>query len=69
MNTDPTTLVGGPPMGTVNSMATCAGVPPTDTVVMGQPTTLVGTMPAAVMGMSMTSHGGTIPMGYPTYLV
>lgn len=68
MNTDPTALISAVPVGTVGSTATCAGLPPVDTVVMGDPTFLVTATPSAVMGMSVTSHGGTIPMGRPLYL-
>lgn len=68
MNTDPTALISVLLIGTVGSQATCAGIPPVDTVVMGDPTFLVSSSPSAVAGVSITSHGGTIPMGQPLYL-
>jgi uncharacterized Zn-binding protein involved in type VI secretion len=48
-------------------MATCAGVPPVDPIVMGVPTFLAGT-PAAGIG-AVTSHGGMVAMGDPTFIV
>ena len=64
---NPTFLISGMPVAGMGSMATCAGVPPVDSVVMGNPTYLAP-VPAAATG-AVTAHGGTIPMGNPTYLV
>jgi uncharacterized Zn-binding protein involved in type VI secretion len=62
----PTVLIGGLPAATVTSMCTCVGPP--DVIVMGSFTVLIGGRPAARLG-SMTAHGGSVVMGYPTVLI
>ncbi len=64
---DPTFLVMGFPLAGMGAMATCAGVPPVDPIAMGMPTFLTGT-PAAGIG-AVTSHGGMVAMGDPTFIV
>jgi uncharacterized Zn-binding protein involved in type VI secretion len=64
---DPTYLVMGMPVAGLGSTAQCSGTPPIDTIVMGVPT-FIATSPVAAMG-AMSSHGGTVPMGDPTYIV
>lgn len=64
---DPTFLIMGFPVAGMGSMATCAGVPPVDPIVMGVPN-FIAITPVAGMG-AVSSHGGTIPMGDPTYIV
>lgn len=64
---DPTFLVMGMPVAGMGSMAQCAGIPYVDPITMGVPTFLAIT-PVPGMG-AVTSHGGTIPMGDPTFLV
>ncbi len=61
-----TVLIGGMPAARVGDMCVCVGPP--DVVAMGAFTVLISNMPAAQMG-SLTAHGGTIVMGYPTVLV
>jgi uncharacterized Zn-binding protein involved in type VI secretion len=61
-----TVLIGGMPAARVGDMCLCVGPP--DVVAMGAFTVLISNMPAAQMG-SLTAHGGTIVMGYPTVLV
>jgi len=64
---DPTFLVMGMPVAGIGSTATCSGVPPVDAILMGVPTYIAIT-PVAGMG-AVTSHGGTVPMGDPTFIV
>lgn len=62
----PTVLIGGTPAARVGDMATCVGPP--DSIVMGSFTVLIANMPAARIG-SLTAHGGSVVMGYPTVLI
>ncbi len=62
----PTVLIGGLPAARVGDMCTCVGPP--DIIVTGAFTVLIGGQPAAHM-TSMTAHGGTVILGYPTVLV
>ena len=62
----PTVLIGGLPAARVGDMCTCVGPP--DVIVTGAFTVLIGGQPAAHM-TSMTAHGGTVILGYPTVLV
>jgi uncharacterized Zn-binding protein involved in type VI secretion len=61
-----TVLIGGMPAARVGDMCLCVGPP--DVIAMGAFTVLIGGMPAAQMG-SLTAHGGTVVMGYPTVMV
>jgi len=61
-----TTLIGGMPAARVGDQATCVGPP--DVIALGSFTVLVGGQPAARM-TSVTSHGGTVVVGYPTVLI
>ena len=62
----PTVLIGGMPAARVGDMAICVGPP--DTVAMGSFTVLIANMPAARL-TSLTTHGGTVVVGYPTVLI
>jgi uncharacterized Zn-binding protein involved in type VI secretion len=62
----PTVLIGGLPAARVGDMAVCVGPP--DVIALGSFTVLIGGQPAARMG-DLTSHGGTIVLGYPTVLI
>lgn len=62
----PTVLVGVMPAIGPGSMAVCVGPP--DTVAMGSPTCLAGSMPVSRVTDSC-AHGGTIVVPYPTVLV
>lgn len=61
-----TVLIGGMPAARVGDMCLCVGPP--DVIAMGAFTVLISNMPAAQMG-SLTAHGGTVVMGYPTVMV
>lgn len=63
---NPTVLLAGMPLAGIGSTAQCSGVPPIDTLVLGNPTYLSIT-PVSGMG-AVSSHGGTVPMGNPTYI-
>jgi uncharacterized Zn-binding protein involved in type VI secretion len=62
----PTVLIGGLPAARVGDMCVCVGPP--DVIATGAFTVLIGGQPAAHM-TSMTAHGGTVILGYPTVLV
>jgi uncharacterized Zn-binding protein involved in type VI secretion len=62
----PTVLIGFLPAAVVGDMAVCVGPP--DTIVKGSMTVLIGGKPAARMG-DLTSHGGTIVVGFPTVMI
>lgn len=62
----PTVLIGGLPAARVGDMCLCVGPP--DVILTGAFTVLIGNQPAAHI-TSMTAHGGTVIMGYPTVLV
>jgi uncharacterized Zn-binding protein involved in type VI secretion len=62
----PTVLIGGQPAAVVGDLATCASVP--DILSLGSPTVLIGGRPAVRMA-DITSHGGTIVLGFPTVLI
>lgn len=64
---DPTFLLMGMPIAGMGSTAQCCATPPIDTVAMGVPT-FVAISPVSGMG-AVTAHGGTIPMGDPTFIV
>ena len=61
-----TTLIGGMPAARVGDIAVCVGPP--DVIAMGSFTVLIGGQPAARM-TSLTAHGGTVVLGYPTVLI
>ena len=61
-----TVLIGKLPAARVTDMATCVGPP--DVIVMGSFTVLICKLPAARIG-SLTAHGGTIIIGWPTVLI
>lgn len=61
-----TVLTGGMPQARVTDMALCVGPP--DVIVIGAFTVLVMSLPAARI-TSMTAHGGTVVMGFPTVLI
>jgi uncharacterized Zn-binding protein involved in type VI secretion len=61
-----TVLVGKMPAARVGDMATCVGPP--DVIAMGAFTKLFQKMPAARL-TSMTAHGGTVVVGFPTVLI
>jgi uncharacterized Zn-binding protein involved in type VI secretion len=61
-----TVLIGGLPAARVGDMCVCVGPP--DVIAMGSFKVLIGGMPAAHLG-SLTAHGGTVVVGYPTVLV
>ena len=63
----PTLLIDGTPVAGIGSVASCCGVPPAAPVIRGNPTFLTPT-PVATLGCN-TAHGGTIPMGNPTFIV
>lgn len=52
-----TTLIMSLPAARVGDMCVCVGPP--DVIAMGNPTVLIGGMPAAHMG-SLTAHGGVV---------
>ena len=54
------------PAAVVGDLLTCVGPP--DSIVQGSTTVLIGGKPAARMG-DLTSHGGTIVMGFPTVMI
>lgn len=62
----PNVLIGGLPAAGVGSTAICNG--PSDSVVLGSFTVLVGGRPQARIADS-TAHGGIIVVGCPTVLV
>ena len=62
----PTVLIGFMPAARVGDMAVCVGPP--DTIALGSMTVKIGGMPAARMG-DITSHGGSIAIGFPTVLI
>ena len=62
----PTVLVGVMPAIGPGSMAVCVGPP--DSVVMGSPTCLAGSLPMARV-TDTCAHGGTIVVPMPTVLV
>jgi len=62
----PTVLIGGMPAARVGDMCTCTGPP--DSIVKGSATVMIGGMPAARMG-DLSSHGGSIVVGYPTVII
>lgn len=62
----PTVLIGIMPAGCVGDLLTCVGPP--DTILMGEPSVLIGGRPAARL-TSTTAHGGTIIVGCPTVLI
>lgn len=62
----PTVLIGNMPASRVGDMCVCVGPP--DVIAMGSMTVLIGGMPAARM-TSLTAHGGTVVMGFPTVLI
>ena len=63
----PTVEIGGFPAARVGDLAMCATGPP-DAILLGSFTVYIGGQPAARM-MDMTSHGGSIMMGFPTVLI
>jgi uncharacterized Zn-binding protein involved in type VI secretion len=79
MTTGPVPHVGGPllvgapnvlvcklPAANLGTTCVCCG--PTDVVVRGSATVLIGGRPAARM-LDQTAHGGVIMMGAPTVLI
>ena len=62
----PTVLIGGLPAAVVGDLCVCAG--PSDTIVTGSATVMIGGRNAARVG-DPTAHGGTVTMGLPTVLV
>jgi len=62
----PTVLIGGMPAAVVGDLLVCVGPP--DTIVKGSATVLIGGKPAARLG-DLTSHGGTIVIGFPTVII
>lgn len=61
-----TVLIGGMPAARVGDMCVCVGPP--DVIALGSFKVLIGGMPAAHLG-SLTAHGGTVVVGFPTVLV
>jgi uncharacterized Zn-binding protein involved in type VI secretion len=61
-----TVLIGGLPAARVGDMCVCVGPP--DVIVMGSVKVLIKGQPAAYMG-SLTAHGGSVVIGYPTVIV
>jgi len=59
-------LIGMMPAARVGDMCVCVGPP--DVIAMGSPTVLIGGLPAARL-TSLTAHGGTVVVGYPTVLI
>jgi uncharacterized Zn-binding protein involved in type VI secretion len=59
-------LIGGLPAARVGDMCTCVGPP--DAIVLGSFKVLIRGQPAARMG-DLTSHGGTVVIGYPTVII
>ena len=62
----PLVLIGGMPAARMGDMAVCVGPP--DVIALGVPTVLIGGQPAARL-TSLTAHGGTVVMGFPTVLI
>lgn len=62
----PTVLIGNLPAARMGDMCTCVGPP--DTIIKGSATVMIGSQPAARMG-DITSHGGSIVLGYPTVMI
>jgi uncharacterized Zn-binding protein involved in type VI secretion len=58
-----TVMIGFMPAARVGDMAVCVGPP--DTIAKGSPTVKIEGMMAARMG-DLTTHGGTITLGFPT---
>ncbi|WP_043335993.1 PAAR domain-containing protein [Belnapia moabensis] len=61
-----TVLIGGLPAARVGDMCVCVGPP--DAIVLGSFKVFIKGQPAAYMG-SMTAHGGSVVLGYPTVIV
>lgn len=61
-----TVLIGNMPAVTLGQPCICVGPP--DSIVKGSATVLIDNKPAARMG-DLTSHGGTIILGFPTVLI
>ena len=59
-------MIGGLPAARVGDPALCIG--PTDVIVQGSFSVLIGGQMAARMG-DMTAHGGVIVVGEPTVLI
>jgi hypothetical protein len=59
-------LIGSLPAARVGDLAQCVG--PTDVIVQGSPTVIIGGAMAARIG-DMTAHGGVIVTGHPTVLI
>lgn len=62
----PTVLIGNLPAACVGDMCLCVGPP--DAIANGAFTVLLGGKPAARQG-SLTMHGGSVIMGFPTVLL
>lgn len=61
-----TVLIGNMPAATIGQLCLCVGPP--DSIIKGSVTVLINNKPAARMG-DITSHGGTIIMGFPTVFI
>ena len=61
-----TVKIGFMPAARVGDMAVCVGPP--DAIAMGSPTVKIEYMMAARMG-DLTTHGGTISIGFPTVMI
>jgi uncharacterized Zn-binding protein involved in type VI secretion len=59
-------MIGNEPAACVGDQATCTG--PSDSIVNGSTTVLIGNKPAARLG-DLTGHGGNIVAGCPTVMI
>jgi len=59
-------LIGGMPAAVVGNMCVCVGPP--DAIVKGSMTVMITMRPAARMG-DLTTHGGSIVIGFPMVLL
>jgi uncharacterized Zn-binding protein involved in type VI secretion len=59
-------MIGGVPASIVGDTCVCAG--PTDSLVAGSSSVMIGGKPAVRMGDS-TAHGGVIVAGCPTVII
>jgi uncharacterized Zn-binding protein involved in type VI secretion len=61
-----TVMIGMLPAARAGDLALCVGPP--DSIAMGSMTVKICGAPAARVG-DMTSHGGTVVMGFPTVMI
>ena len=62
----PTVIIGMMPAARLGDMCVCVGPP--DLIAKGSATVMIGGLPAARMG-DITSHGGSVVLGFPTVII